>query len=147
MWPTLLYGAAILMVLYLFVYHYYSVYYTPGVRSLYDTPVSQMLFPQVKGKMMPDWGYDELGMIKSDLTKYGRDRFWPQSGKGYEPTASASGGASPSGGERNAVLPDTWELRPGYSALPVLTDVYDAKDEIPERTVTQVGWWGKPFNL
>jgi hypothetical protein len=147
MFLQLLYGAAILMVVYLFVYHYYTVYYTPGVNVLYDSPVTQKLFPGQTDKLWPTWGYDKQGLMKTDPTKYGMDKFWPKSGKGYQPKASGSGGPDPAGGMRSAKLPTEWELRPGYAPLPHLTGIYSSNDEIPQPTSTAVGWWGKPTDL
>lgn len=138
----ILYGVAFLIVIYLIIRQFYSVQYTPGVTVLYDTPVTQRLFPDATKKLFPTWGYDEIGRVKSDPTKYGQGEFWPESGKGYEPTASGSGGPDPSGGMRSARLPTHWELREGYDPLPTVRNIYDSHADIPRPTTTDIGWWG-----
>lgn len=139
---SFLYGASSVFIIYVIAYQLYSVYYTPGNSTLYSSPISQMLFPGAKNPLYPRWGYDKVGMIKGDPTKYGAASFWPKSGKGFVPDPAGSGGPSPSGGMRDFKVSTKVELRDGYDPLPVLRDVYDQDPEIPKPTVTEVGWWG-----
>jgi hypothetical protein len=125
----------------------YSVEYTPGVTTLYNSPVTQTLFPEEPHKLSPVWGYNEAGTLKLDPTKYGQGDFWPESGKGFKPTASASGGASPSGGMRSGGTgpvnaPTGWWN--GNITYPTrsITSIYD-DESIPQPTVSEVGWWGQ----
>ena len=140
---TFLYGAAVLIILYHIVHVLYSVYYTPGSTTLYNSSVTQAIFPSETKKLAPTWGTNDLGMIKGDPTKYGRGDFWPSSGQGYVPDKYASGGASPSGGMRDAPPVAPVELRPGYDPLPSFRQIYEQHPEIPEKKVWPVGWWGQ----
>ena len=76
-------------------------------------------------------------------SKYGEGDFWPESGQGYVPDKYASGGASPSGGMREAPPVAPVELRPGYDALPSFRQIYEQHPDIPEKKVWPVGWWGQ----
>ena len=152
-----LYGAAILILLYHVIHILYSVYYTPGSTTLYHTSVTQTLFPKEANKLSPLWGTNAAGMMKEDSkdginwpaapsknpSKYGEGDFWPESGQGYVPDKYASGGASPSGGMREAPPVAPVELRPGYDALPSFRQIYEQHPEIPEKKVWPVGWWGQ----
>lgn len=146
----MIYGIAIIIVLYLIVQQMYSVYYTPGVITVYNSPIVQKLFPSIPNKMPPTWGYNQLGFMKADPTKYGQGEFWLSSGKGYKPNKSGSGGPSPSGGERNASIfsaghPSEIEVGwwNGEIEQPVRTidAIYEEQDAIPEKTVWTVGHW------
>jgi hypothetical protein len=131
-----------ILILYVIAYQFYSVYYTPGTTTLYNSPIVQTLFPGAPNKLFPSWGYNRAGMVKDDPTKYGQGSFWPSSGKGFVPNASGSGGPSPSGGMRDYTVSTEVELRDGYDPLPTIRNVYDQNAEIPKPTVTDVGWWG-----
>jgi hypothetical protein len=143
---TFIYGFAFLLLFIILLRQFYSVYYTPGVTTLYNTPVVQKLFPQQKGKLAPLWGYNKIGTISSDNTKYGQDDFWPEDGQGYRPTKSGSGGAHPMGGERNTKLPFSEDLELGwwngdYSyQTNTAQSIYDSRG-IPEKMVVDVGHW------
>jgi hypothetical protein len=137
-----LYGVLFIVILYHIVHILYSVSYTPGVSTLYDSPITQTLFPSEKGKLRPNWGTDKIGLMKADPTKYGQGKFWPKSGKGFVPTKNGSGGPSPSGGERKGGVKLPVVLRRGYDQLPMVKKIYEARDAIPEKKVWPVGWWG-----
>ena len=143
---TCIYGVIIVVILYLSVRMFYSVEYTPGVTTLYDSPITQQLFPNEPHKLSPSWGYNEAGILENDPTKYGRGSFWPESGKGFKPTADASGGPSPSGGMRSGgsgpvnVPIGSWQGDITYPSR-TITSIYDDSG-IPEKTVSDVGWWG-----
>jgi hypothetical protein len=144
---TCIYGAIFIGLLYFFIKMLYSVQYTPGSTTIYNSPVAQALFPGEPNKLSPTWGYNELGMIKQDPTKYGQNGFWPKSGPGFEPTALGSGGPSPSGGMRSGGTGPTesevgwWKGDITYPSN-TITSIYDNDAEIPEKKVTVVGWWG-----
>ena len=140
-----LYGALFLVFLYHIIHILYSVYYTPGTSVVYNSAVTQKIFPSDKAKLSPTWGTNSIGRMKEDPTKYGQEDFWPESGQGYVPRASGSGGPSPSGGERSPGTFIPTELRPGYGALPTMQNIYEQNTEIPEKTVWPVGWWGSSF--
>ena len=91
-----IYGVAILAIIYFVVQMLYSVYYTPGTSVLYNSPVTQQLFPGTPNKLMPQWGYTKQGLYKGEPTKYGQGQFWPENGSGYVPNKLGSGGPSPS---------------------------------------------------
>lgn len=143
-----IYGAGILTILYLFVKMLYSVYYTPGVDVVYNSPIAQRLFPGEKAKLFPSWGYTKpLGMYKGDPTKFGQSDFWPSSGKGYVPNKMGYPGPSPSGGLRQSFpIPD--EVEVGWwngnidPTKRVHLDIYANDAEIPAPVETEVGWWG-----
>lgn len=143
---TSIYGAIFISVVYLFVRMFYSVEYTPGTTVIYNSPIAQALFPNEPNKLFPTWGYDKLGRMMQDPTKYGQNGFWPASGPGFKPTASASGGPSPSGGMRSGGTGPTdtvvgwWKGDITYPS-DTISSIYDDA-EIPEKTVTAVGWWG-----
>ena len=161
---TCIYGAIFIGLLYFFIKMLYSVQYTPGSTTIYNSPIAQALFPGEPNKLSPTWGYNELGMIKQDPTKYGQNGFWPKSGPGFEPTASGSGGPSPSGGMRSGGSGSCsvengaacsvfqtggptesevgwWKGDITYPSN-TITSIYDNDAEIPEKKVTVVGWWG-----
>ena len=141
---TCIYGVSVIVILYLIVRMLYSVEYTPGVSTLYNSPVTQKIFPNEPHKLAPVWGYNNAGMIQSDPTKYGQSDFWPESGKGFKPTASASGGPNPSGGMRsggtgpvNAPI-GSWMSNITYPSSSI-TSIYD-DESIPEPTICDIGW-------
>ena len=158
---TFLYGLLLLVIMYGVAAMFYFVYYTPGTYTLYDSPVSRILFPWAKHPLFPTWGASKSGMLKMDATKYGQGDFWPTTQK-YEPTESR--GADPAGGMRPTTLPkEPVELRDGYDPLPSLMEnhyLYEqgsfsgeareytlrttsaAGSGIPRKTMTTVGWWG-----
>jgi hypothetical protein len=125
----------------------YSVYYTPGVDVIYNSPVTQRLFPGEKAPLFPSWGYNKLGMLKNDPTKFGQGDFWPASGKGYVPNKMGYPGPSPSGGLRQT-FPIPAEVPVGfwgYSPMPsknVNLDIYENDPSIPTPVEVEVGWWG-----
>jgi hypothetical protein len=143
---TCIYGAIFISVVYLFVRMFYSVEYTPGTTTIYNSPIAQALFPGEPNKLFPTWGYDKLGRMTEDPTKYGQNGFWPASGPGFKPSASGSGGPSPSGGMRSGGTGPTdtvvgwWKGDITYPS-DTISSIYDDA-EIPEKTVTAVGWWG-----
>jgi hypothetical protein len=139
---SFVYGVLLILILYFFLRQLYSVYYTPGTTTLYNSPITQALFPGATKKLFPTWGYNSVGMVKGDPTKYGQGSFWPNSGKGFVARASGSGGPSPSGGMRDYKVSTEVELRDGYDPLPRIRDVYDQNAEIPKPVRTEVGWWG-----
>ena len=97
---TIIYGVGIALILYLFVRLLYSVYYTPGVTTVYNSPQAQKLFPNAMKKLFPTWGYNKAGMYDGQAFKFGQGNFYPESGKGFVPNKFGSPGASPSGGMR-----------------------------------------------
>jgi hypothetical protein len=140
-----IYGVVILTILYFFVRMLYSVYYTPGSTVLYNSPVTQQLFPNAMNKMFPSWGYNSQGMLKGDTTKYGQGDFWPEAGQGYKPNKYGSPGASPSGGLRPSFrIPNETEV--GFwgqvyePEQNVQLDIYDNSTQHVEYE-TPVGWW------
>jgi len=137
---TIIYGLLFLAIIYLALHYFYSVQYIVNRNTLYGSPVTQALFPGERS-ILPTWGYDKAGFMKSDPTKYGMDQFWPTHTP-YTPTKSASGGPDPSGGERggNGYYPGV-ELREGYEPTPTIRNIYDDSG-IPEKKVWEVGWWG-----
>ena len=144
-----IYGAGILVIIYLVVRMLYSVYYTPGVSVIYNSPVAQALFHGDKAKLMPTWGYTKpLGMYKGEPTKFGQGDFWPESGKGYVPDGRGYPGPSPSGGLRKT-LPTPAEVSVGHwngdidPKKHVNLDIYANDAEIPAPVDTEVGWWGQ----
>jgi hypothetical protein len=139
---SFVYGVLLILILYFFLRQLYSVYYTPGSTTLYDSPITQALFPGATKRLFPSWGYNSAGMVKGDPTKYGQGSFWPNSGKGFVARASGSGGPSPSGGMRDHKISTEVELRDGYDPLPLIRDIYDQNAEIPKPVHTEVGWWG-----
>jgi len=73
----------------------------------------------------------------------------PQSGASYLPNKSGSGGMSPSGGERKALMPlhtdvGWWKGDITYRENTV-REIYDNDAEIPERKVVDVGHWSNIF--
>jgi len=146
---SLLYGVPFLILLYFITRQLYSVIYTPGVNTLYNSPVVQQLFSGEKDKLSPTWGYNKLGMYQGDPTKYGQGTFWPKSGKGYVPNKYGSGGADPSGGMRKggdgSGIPS--KVNVGWWNGPIdipnrsISTIYDDSD-IPEPMIADIGWWG-----
>ena len=140
-----IYGVAILAIIYFIVQMLFSVYYTPGVTTVYNSPQAQKLFPGTPNKLTPLWGYTKQGLYKGDPTKYGQGQFWPESGKGFVPNKFGSGGPSPSGGMRPTLpIPDESEVGYwGYSPEhpeKVHLDIYDNSSQHVEY-ITPVGWW------
>jgi len=142
-----IYGAGILFILYLFVRMFYSVYYTPGVDVIYNSPVAQKLFPGEKAPLFPSWGYNKLGMYKNEPTKFGQGDFWPVSGKGYVPDKMGYPGPSPTGGLRQS-FPIPAEVPVGFwggyinPVKHVNLDIYANDANIPAPKTVEVGWWG-----
>jgi hypothetical protein len=143
---TSIYGVIFIGLIYFFIKMLYSVQYTPGNTTIYNSPIAQALFPREPNKLSPTWGYNQLGMMKQDPTKYGQNKFWPKSGPGYKPSALGSGGPSPSGGMRSGGTGPTesevgwWKGDITYPTT-TISSIYDDA-EIPEKMVTVVGWWG-----
>ena len=137
----ILYGLLFLALSYLVLQSLYSVYYTPGVKTLYGSSLPQALFPGVRS-MNPTWGHNSIGMMNSDATKHGQGSFWPEHIP-YQANKSGSGGVDPSGGLRGSK--DGYyagvELREGYDPVPTIQNIYD-ESGIPEKKVCDVGWWG-----
>lgn len=143
----LIYGVITVFILYYIVKMIFSVYYTPGSTVLYDSPVTQQLFPGAKNKLMPTWGYTKQGLYKGDPTKYGQGQFWPESGKGFVPNKNGSPGPSPTGGLRPTFkIPEEVNVGYwGYSPEPernVELDIYDNSSQHVKYT-TPVGWWNE----
>ena len=141
-----IYGVAILAIIYFVVQMLYSVYYTPGVTTIYNSPQAQKLFPNAPNKLTPLWGYTKQGLYKGDPTKYGQGQFWPESGRGYVPNKFGSGGPSPSGGMRSGGGPIPTESEIGFwGQTHTAEDVasYDIYDNSSQRVeyITNVGWW------
>ena len=142
---TYIYGTVLGVALFLFVHYLFSVYYTPGVRTLYNSPVTQQLFPNAMNKIYPLWGYNKAGMYDDQPFKFGANQFYPKSGPAYQPTKYGSGGASPEGGMR-PTLPIPKEVEVGWwSESPepvqrVQVPVY-GQESIPRSTEIEVGWW------
>ena len=137
---TLIYGVGFITFIYLLVLLFYSVYYTPGINTLYNSPVTQALFPN-SNKLFPTWGYNALGMYKQPYT-FGQDNFWPESGK-YVPTKFGSPGASPDGLRPTLPIPNEtevgwWSNSPIYEQN-VQLDIYDRSQPVEHNT--DVGWW------
>jgi hypothetical protein len=140
-----IYGVVILAILYFFVRMLYSVYYTPGSTVLYNSSVTQQLFPSAMNKMFPTWGYNKAGMYDRQPFKYGQGEFWPESGKGFVPNKYGSPGASPSGGMRPSFkIPNETDVG-WWSSSPKVEnvasyDMYDNSSQYVEYE-TSVGWW------
>lgn len=147
---TFIYGVVIIIALYMLIRMLYSVYYTPGSTTVYNSPVSQTLFPGATNKLFPTWGYNQLGMYKEDPTKFGQGQFWPESGKGFVPNKYGSGGPSPSGGMRGTdsngnqipveVPIGHWGGQTYEPVNKVSLDIYDNSSQ-HVKYVTDVGWW------
>ena len=142
-----IYGVAILAIIYFIVQQLYSVYYTPGVTTVYNSPQAQKLFPNTPNKLFPTWGYTKSGMYEGQAFKFGQGKFWPDSGKGFVPNKLGSGGPSPSGGMRSGGGPIPAESEVGYWGYTpsvekdVNLDIYDNSSQHVEYD-TPVGWWG-----
>jgi hypothetical protein len=142
---TFIYGVVILTVIYLTIRMFYSVNYTPGTTTLYNSPVTQKLFPSDTKKLFPTWGYNKAGMYDGQAFKYGQGSFWPESGPGYKPSKYGYGGPSPDGGERPTLpIPDTTDVGFwGYTPQPernVPLDIYDNSSQHVEY-LTPIGHW------
>jgi hypothetical protein len=141
----LIYGVITVFILYYIVKMLYSVYYTPGSTVLYDSPITQQLFPGAKNKLMPTWGYNKAGMYDGKPFKFGLGSFWPSSGKGFVPNKNGSPGPSPSGGMRQS-FPIPNEVEVGWwSSSPqpedsVHLDIYDNSSQHVEY-ITPIGHW------
>lgn len=152
MFSTVIYGILFLIILYVMVRNLYTVIYTPGTSTLYNSPVVQRLFPNERNKLAPLWGYNSLGMYSGDSTKYGQGQFWPKSGKGYVPNKYGSGGMDPSGGERKggngSGIPS--EVNVGWWNGTIeqpernIQTIYDDY-LIPSPKIADIGWWGDSF--
>lgn len=144
---TYVYGILLGLMLFVVIRWMFSVYYTPGVTTLYNSPVTQQLFPNATKKLFPTWGYNKAGMYDGQAFKFGAGQFYPESGKGYKPTKYASGGASPEGGMR-PTRPIPAESDIGYwGPVPQVEDtasfdIYAHDADIPAPTTISVGWWG-----
>ncbi len=109
-----IYGVITITLLFLVVRELYSVYYTPGVSTIYNSPQAQKIFPNATNKLFPLWGYNKAGMYDGQPFKFGQGNFWPESGKGFVPNKFGSGGPSPSGGMRSGGGPIPNETEVGY---------------------------------
>jgi len=141
----IIYGVAIVLLLYAMAREYYSVYYVGGA-AVYGSPVTQLLFPG--SKMAPTWGYNSVGEYDSrNHPSTGPGDYWPEAGAGYVPKKNGSGGLSPSGGERGAGEVPLTEVEVGWwntaAEHPVRTiqNVYEPREGIPEAKVFSVGHW------
>lgn len=141
----ILYGVILITVLFLIVRMLYSVYYTPGSTVLYNSPITQKLFPGATNKLFPTWGYNKLGMYDGQPFKFGQGDFWPESGKGFTPNKFGSPGASPSGGMRPTFqIPN--EVEVGYygytpeQPINKIRNIYDDSSEHVEY-ITPIGHW------
>jgi hypothetical protein len=142
---TYIYGITLAFILFYVVISLYSVYYTPGTNTLYNSPITQQLFPNAMNKLFPTWGYNKAGMYDGQPFTYGQGSFWPKSGQGYRPTKYASGGASPEGGMR-PTLPIPKEVEVGWwshSPKPRVTTTVPVygEESIPTQKTIEVGWW------
>ena len=138
-----IYGITILVVIYFLVHKLFSVYYTPGVSSLYNSQLIQTLFPN-ENKIFPTWGSNLFGMYDSPFT-FGQSDFWPNSGNGYVPTKEGSPGASPTGIRPTFPIPKSvdvgyWGYTPTYNKN-VPLDIYDYTPQ-GTKYISSVGWWG-----
>jgi hypothetical protein len=145
---TAIYGVILGLAIFFFIRMLFSVYYTPGTTVLYNSPITQSLFPADKNKVYPTWGYNKLGMYDGQPFKFGAGKFWPESGHGYVPNKFGSGGPSPSGGMRSGGGAIPYEVAVGWwNNTPhvggeVQLNIYDhGSQEV--RYETPVGWWGK----
>jgi hypothetical protein len=144
---TLIYGVVLAVAIFFFIQMLYSVYYTPGSTTLYNSPITQQLFPSAMNKMFPTWGYNKAGMYDGQPFKFGQGEFWPESGKGFVPNKYASGGPSPDGGLRSGggSIPEESPIGYwGYSPEPresSIRNIYDNSSQHVEYD-TPIGWWG-----
>jgi len=140
-----IYGVAILAILYFILEMLYSVYYTPGVKTIYNSPQAQKIFPNTSKKLFPIWGYNKAGMYNGQSYKFGQGQFWPESGKGYIPNKFGSGGPSPSGGMRKTLpMPEEtdigfWGNSPQHPEN-IHLDIYDNSSQHIEY-ITPIGHW------
>jgi hypothetical protein len=144
---TLVYGIIAAVIVFNFILMLFSVYYTPGVTTIYNTPTSQKLFPTAINKIFPSWGYNKLGMYDGQSFKIGQGSFWPSSGKGYIPNKYGSTGASPRGGMRTrfSIPSEThtgwWSSSPEHKTR-ILMNIYDNSSQHVQY-ITPIGWWNK----
>ena len=142
----IIYGVLVITALFFIVKMLYSVYYTPGVTTIYNSPQAQQFFPNATKKLFPTWGYNKLGMYDGQPFKFGQGSFWPESGKGFVPNKFGSPGASPSGGMRpsfpipNETAIGFWGSAPDQR-INSIRNIYDNSSQHVEYT-TPVGWWG-----
>lgn len=146
-WITYLYGIVLGLAAFAIVRSMYQVYYTPGVTTFYNSPVTQALFPLAKNKLYPFWGYNRAGMYDGQAFRYGSAGFWPESGQPYNPTKYGYGGPSPSGGERKtrpipAEVPVGWWSTSPEPRQGGHVEVYEQDPSIPPQQSITVGWWG-----
>lgn len=144
---TAIYGILLGLVIFFGIRMFFSVYYTPGSTVLYNSPITQALFPADANKLFPTWGYNRAGMYDGQSFKFGQGSFWPTSGAGFKPNKFGSGGPSPSGGMRSGggaipaeVAVGWWGSTPRVEQVAHL-DIYDrGSQEVHYKT--PVGWWG-----
>jgi len=136
-----IYGITILVVIYYLIHRVFSVYYTPGVSSLYNVPLTQTLFTN-ENNIYPTSESNLFGMYPF---MFGQNDFWPNSGNGYVPNKAGSPGASPTGIRPTFPIPNSvdvgyWGFTPTYNKnIPL--DIYDYSTQGTEY-ITSVGWWG-----
>ena len=139
----IIYGILILIFIYVIIHMLYSVYYTPGVNTLYDSPITQLLFPN-ENRIFPTWGSDMFGMYDFPY-QFGQGSFWPRSGKGYVPNKLGYGGASPTGIRPTFPIPNSTSVGFwGNTPTPernVQLDIYDRTAQ-GTQYIIPVGWWG-----
>ncbi len=141
-----IYGVVVITALFFFVKTLYSVYYTPGETVVYNSPQAQRLFPGVKNKLFPTWGYNRAGMYDNQPFKFGQAEFWPESGKGFVPNKFGSPGASPQGGMR-PTFPIPAETQVGFwgptpdQQINTIRNIYDNSSQHVHYN-TPIGWWG-----
>ena len=137
-----LYGL-VLIIIYAGLYRFYSINYL-GQSTLYQSPITNILFPYATNKMYPTWGYDVNGRIESSPTKHGLNKFYPIEQQGYVPKKQASTGLSPNGGMRkylpgsNAPVGHWNDVI--YNPIHTIQSIYDDSN-IPAQTVIDVGHW------
>ncbi|NBX70247.1 MAG: hypothetical protein EBR01_15005 [Proteobacteria bacterium] len=141
----IIYGVIAIIAIYFLVRTLYSVYYTPGVTTIYNSPQAQQLFPNALNKLFPTWGYNKAGMYSGQPFKFGQSSFWPESGKGFVPNKFGSPGPSPSGGLRPTFkIPS--EVDVGFwgkthkAEKNIHLDIYDNSSQ-HVKYITPVGWW------
>jgi hypothetical protein len=146
LFATLIYGLAVVLIIYFVVRMLFSVYYTPGVTTIYNSPQAQQLFPNATNKLFPTWGYNKAGMYSGQPFKYGQGQFWPESGAGFVPNKYGSGGPSPNGGMRSGGGPIPAESEIGYwGQTPQISnkvniDIYDNSSQ-EVKYITPIGHW------
>jgi hypothetical protein len=142
---TLIYGLAVILIIYFVVRMLFLVYYTPGIDVIYNSPQAQQLFPNATNKLFPTWGYNKAGMYSRKPFKHGQGSFWPESGQGYKPNKFGYPGPSPSGGLRQQ-YPIPAESEIGYwGQTPQISnkvniDIYDNSSQ-EVKYITPIGHW------